>query len=88
VIELIEEVADESYIYEKGVEVCNDANAVILSPTELIRRNIPSHLSIIRIYSIPMGAQVIKNRSTGNIERFLSSIRFENRKNLDELELD
>jgi hypothetical protein len=58
VYELVEEVVDESYIYEKGVEVCKDANAVILSLTELIRRNMPSPLSIFHIRGIPLGAIV------------------------------
>ena len=49
VSELVEEVVDDSNIYEKGVEVCKDANAVILSLTELIRRNMPSRRSIIRV---------------------------------------
>ena len=48
----------------------------------------PSQLSIIRIYSIPLGAQVLKNRSAVNVERFLFLIRFEQRGKLDELGLD
>jgi hypothetical protein len=34
---------------------------------------------------IPLGAQVQKNRSTDNVERFLSLIRFENKEKLKEL---
>ena len=34
---------------------------------------------------IPVGAQLLKNRSTDDVERFLSLIRFENRKKLNEL---
>jgi hypothetical protein len=35
-----------------------------------------------------VGAQIIKDRSTVNVERFLSSVRFENRGMLDNLGLD
>jgi len=35
-----------------------------------------------------VGAQVLKNRSTDDVERFLSLIRFENREKIQELELD
>jgi heme-degrading monooxygenase HmoA len=35
-----------------------------------------------------LGAQVLKNRSTDDVERFLSLIRFENREKIQELELD
>jgi len=34
---------------------------------------------------IPLGAQAQKNRSTDNVERFLSLIRFENKEKLKEL---
>jgi len=37
---------------------------------------------------VSVGAQVLKNRSTSSVERFLSSIRFENRERLAELGLD
>ena len=37
---------------------------------------------------IVSGAQVLKYRSTDNVERFLLSIRFENRKKLEEMGLD
>ena len=37
---------------------------------------------------ISVGAQVLKNRSTDDVERFLSLIRFENREKIQELELD
>jgi hypothetical protein len=35
-----------------------------------------------------VGAQAIENRSSDNVERFLSSIRFENREKMEELGLD
>jgi len=35
-----------------------------------------------------VGAHVQKSRSTDDVERFLSSIRFENREKLNELVLD
>jgi len=35
-----------------------------------------------------VGAQFVKNRSTDDVERFLSSIRFEHREKLAELRLD
>ena len=35
-----------------------------------------------------MGAQVLRNRSTDDVERFLSLIRFENRGKMEELGLD
>jgi hypothetical protein len=35
-----------------------------------------------------VGAQVFKNRSTDDVERFLSLIRFEQRGKLEELKLD
>ncbi len=37
---------------------------------------------------IPVGAQVLKNRPTNDVERFLSLIRFENRRKMEELGLD
>jgi hypothetical protein len=37
---------------------------------------------------IRLGAQFVKNRSTDDVERFLSSIRFEHREKLAELRLD
>ena len=37
---------------------------------------------------ISVGAQVLKNRSTDDVERFLLLIRFENREKIQELELD
>ena len=37
---------------------------------------------------ISVGAQFVKNRSTDDVERFLSSIRFEHREKLAELRLD
>jgi hypothetical protein len=40
------------------------------------------------IVRIPVGAQVFKNRSTDDVERFLSLIRFENREKLEEMGLD
>jgi len=35
-----------------------------------------------------LGAQVLKNRSTDDVERFLSLIRFEHREKLEEMGLD
>jgi hypothetical protein len=35
-----------------------------------------------------VGAQIIKNRSTDDVERFLSIIRFEQREKLEEMGLD
>jgi hypothetical protein len=35
-----------------------------------------------------MGAQVLRNRSTDDVERFLSLIRFENRGKTEELGLE
>jgi hypothetical protein len=35
-----------------------------------------------------VGAQIIEDRSTIDVERFLSSIRFENRGKIDELGLE
>jgi hypothetical protein len=35
-----------------------------------------------------VGAQIIEDRSTDDVERFLSSIRFENRGKIDELGLE
>ena len=37
---------------------------------------------------IPLGAQVLRNRSTDDVERFLSLIRFENRGKTEELGLE
>jgi hypothetical protein len=37
---------------------------------------------------ISVGAQVLKNRSTDDVERFLSLIRFEHREKLEEMGLD
>jgi hypothetical protein len=37
---------------------------------------------------ISLGAQLKENRSTEDVERFLSSIRFENREKLKELGLE
>ena len=37
---------------------------------------------------ISVGAQILKNRSTLPVERFLSSIRFENKGKMEELGLD
>jgi hypothetical protein len=35
-----------------------------------------------------VGTQIIEDRSTDDVERFLSSIRFENRGKIDELGLE
>jgi hypothetical protein len=35
-----------------------------------------------------LGAQILKNRSTDDVERFLSLIRFEQREKLEELGVD
>lgn len=37
---------------------------------------------------VPVGAQILKNRSVDDVERFLSMLRFDSREKLDQLNLE